>query len=289
MEIRQLARQFAESELRPNVERWDHDGAVPAETLAQLEELGFLTMIVAEADGGMGFDLPTYVAAIEELAWGEPGVALLVATANESACRGETRPDNFGRLAMAGGEQRGMFLRPAGAGGEPVATLGFRTVQIVRGDANAAGEPAASARLAVAAIAVGIAQAALEHARGYADIREQFKTKLREFEGIQFKLAEMAMRTEAARALLQHAVADASADRRAELAAMAKLFASETAMWVSNQAVQIFGGYGYMKDYPVEKLMRDAKATEMLEGANEALRVMIARNLYNQEGIDESV
>ena len=65
---------------------------------------------------------------------------------------------------------------------------------------------------------------------------------------------------------------------------MAKLFASETAMWVSNQAVQIFGGYGYMRDYPVEKLMREAKATEMLEIPNEMLRVAIAHDLYDQEG-----
>jgi alkylation response protein AidB-like acyl-CoA dehydrogenase len=107
-------------------------------------------------------------------------------------------------------------------------------------------------------------------------VREQFDTRLRNFEGIQFKLADMAMRTAAARALLQSVAAEPT---RAG-GAMAKIFASETAMWVTTQAVQIFGGYGYMRDYPVEKLMRDAKATEILEGSNDALRVIIANDLY---------
>ena len=131
--------------------------------------------------------------------------------------------------------------------------------------------------LSVAAVSVGIAQAALDHARGYADVREQFGAKLRTFEGVQYKLADMATRTAAARALLQSV---AGAPTRAG-AAMAKVFASECAMWVSNQAVQIFGGYGYMRDYPVEKLMRDAKATEMMEGSNEEVRVILADALYD--------
>ncbi|HSL71793.1 MAG TPA: acyl-CoA dehydrogenase family protein, partial [Longimicrobiales bacterium] len=84
-----------------------------------------------------------------------------------------------------------------------------------------------------------------------------------------------ATRTEAARALLQRAAVEGGS-----LIAMAKVFASETAVWVTTNAVQIFGGYGYMRDYPVEKLMRDAKAMELLEGTNEQLRVRIARALY---------
>jgi alkylation response protein AidB-like acyl-CoA dehydrogenase len=131
--------------------------------------------------------------------------------------------------------------------------------------------------LAIAALAVGIAQAALDHAVGYANEREQFGAKLRSFEGLQFKLANMATRTEAARALTEKAAN--AADEK--LADMAKVFASETAMEVTTQAVQVYGGYGYMRDYPVEKLMRDAKALEMVEGLNEVLRVRIARDLYN--------
>jgi alkylation response protein AidB-like acyl-CoA dehydrogenase len=84
------------------------------------------------------------------------------------------------------------------------------------------------------------------------------------------------MRTEAARQLLQMAATEGAVAP----AAMAKVLASETAMWVTTQAVQIYGGYGYMRDYPVEKLMRDAKATELLAGSNEQLRVLIAEGLY---------
>jgi len=133
-------------------------------------------------------------------------------------------------------------------------------------------------RIGIAAVALGIARAALAHARSYAAEREQFGQAIRAFQGIQFKLADMATRTEAAGALL----ADAALDPAHGRAAMAKLFASETAMWVTTQAVQIFGGYGYMRDYPVEKLMRDAKATEILAGANEVLRGEIADALYRE-------
>jgi alkylation response protein AidB-like acyl-CoA dehydrogenase len=130
--------------------------------------------------------------------------------------------------------------------------------------------------LGTAAIALGIARAALEHARDYADIREQFGRKLRRFGGIQAKLADMDARVAATRALL----GESAALPTPVSAARAKLFASETAMWTTTQAVQIFGGYGYMRDYPVEKLMRDAKTTEILTGANEVLRSLIAAGLY---------
>lgn len=269
-----MARQFAQSDLRPHVEKWDHDGAVPTEALASLAELGFLGMLLPEEAGGMGFDMATYAAAIEELAWGEPGVALIVATANEA---GEHDTPS-GKLEMLPDEYGGMFLVPAGAAGTRVSTMGFRTVEIVRSEGAAARPEASDAGLiGIAAIAIGIAESALQHAIGYANEREQFGTKLRDFEGIQYKLADMMARTEAARALLQAACAG---DAGGSGPSLAKVFASEAAMWVTTQAVQIFGGYGYMRDYPVEKLMRDAKATEMLAGSNEALRVTIARNLY---------
>ncbi len=129
-----------------------------------------------------------------------------------------------------------------------------------------------------ASLASGAA-AALDHALAYADQREQFDTRLRDFEGVQYKLADMATRLEAARALLLHAAAAPST----RLAAMSKLFSSETAMWCAIQAVQIFGGYGYMRDYPVEKLMRDAKATEIYESTNEMQRLAIARALYGHD------
>jgi hypothetical protein len=135
-------------------------------------------------------------------------------------------------------------------------------------------------RLGVAAQACGIARAALGHATRYAAERRQFGRAIGEFEALQFKLADMATRLAAARALLHEAARRSEAGEPAtQWAAMAKLFASETAMWVATQAVQVFGGYGYMRDYPVERLMRDAKATEIYEGTSEIQRVVIARHL----------
>ena len=136
-------------------------------------------------------------------------------------------------------------------------------------------------RLGVAAQAVGIARSALEHSTRYAAERRQFGKPIKEFEAIQFKLANMATRITAARALVYSA---ASAKDRGEpitqFSSMSKLFASETAMWVTTEAIQIFGGYGYMKEYPVERLFRDAKATEIYEGTSEIQRIVIARELY---------
>jgi hypothetical protein len=138
-------------------------------------------------------------------------------------------------------------------------------------------------RLGIATQAVGIARAAFDHAVAYAAERRQFGKAIKEHEAIQFKLADMATRISGARALL---FAAAAAKDRGEgvtqLAAMAKLTASETAMWVATQAVQVFGGYGYVTDYPVERLFRDAKVTEIYEGTSEIQRIVIARELYGE-------
>lgn len=138
-------------------------------------------------------------------------------------------------------------------------------------------------RLGIAAQAIGIARAAYEHAVAYARERQQFGQPIGEFQGIQFKLADMSTRIHAARSLL-HTTA-AAKDRGEAVAvygSMCKLFASETAMWVTTQAVQIFGGYGYSKEYPVEKLFRDAKVTEIYEGTSEIQRVVIGRAAVKQ-------
>ena len=136
-------------------------------------------------------------------------------------------------------------------------------------------------RLGIAAQAIGIARAALDASLGYAAERKQFGQPISEFQAIQFKLADMGARIASARALL-HATA-AAKDRGESTTmhgSMCKLLASETAMFVTTEAVQIFGGYGYVKDYPVEKLFRDAKITEIYEGTSEIQRIVIARELY---------
>ena len=133
-------------------------------------------------------------------------------------------------------------------------------------------------RMGVAAQSIGIARAAVEASVAYAAERKQFGKSINEFQAIQWKLADMATRVQAARALL-HATA-AMKDRGESpgvYTAMCKLVASETAMWVTTQAVQVFGGYGYVKEYPVERLFRDAKVTEIYEGTSEIQRVIIGR------------
>jgi alkylation response protein AidB-like acyl-CoA dehydrogenase len=134
-------------------------------------------------------------------------------------------------------------------------------------------------RLGVAAQAVGISQGATDYAAAYATERRQFGKPIASFQGIQFKLAEMETRTAAARELLYRACAkvDGGEPDLGKYSAMAKLFASDTAMWVTTEAVQVLGGYGYVSEYPVERMMRDAKITQIYEGTNEIQRLVIAR------------
>ncbi|MEW5814444.1 MAG: acyl-CoA dehydrogenase family protein [Spirochaetota bacterium] len=136
-------------------------------------------------------------------------------------------------------------------------------------------------RPGVAAQAVGIAQGALDKAVSYAQERHQFGKPISSFQGIQFMLADMAIQVEAARALTYMAARNIDAGEKnvAGISAMAKVMASDTAMKVTTDAVQIYGGYGYMKEYPVEKMMRDAKITQIYEGTNQIQREIIALNL----------
>jgi butyryl-CoA dehydrogenase len=140
------------------------------------------------------------------------------------------------------------------------------------------------ARPGVGAQALGIAQGALDEALGYAHSRVQFGKPISSFQAIQHILADMATQIEAARALI-YAVSkmiDSGAKQFSKVSAMAKLMASDVAMKVTTDAVQIFGGYGYMKDYPVEKMMRDAKITQIYEGTNQIQRNVIAGKLIRE-------
>jgi len=136
-------------------------------------------------------------------------------------------------------------------------------------------------RLGAAAQAVGIAQGAIDYAVRYAKERIAFGKPIFELQGIQFKLADMATRTAAARELLYTACAkiDRGDPDKAQYSSMAKLFASDTAMEVTVEGVQVLGGYGYVSEYPLERMMRDAKITQIYEGTNEIQRVVIARAL----------
>jgi len=136
-------------------------------------------------------------------------------------------------------------------------------------------------RITIAAQAVGIAQGALDAARDYIKERKQFGKAIAEFQGIQFMIAEMAMQVEAARQITYRA---AAASERNDpdltfLGAASKCFASDVAMKVTTDAVQLLGGYGYTRDYPVERMMRDAKITQIYEGTNQIQRIVMARKV----------
>jgi alkylation response protein AidB-like acyl-CoA dehydrogenase len=374
LQIRDLARQFAEEQLRPHAEEWDREGAFPREIVDQLGELGFLGMLIPEEWDGLGLDTASYLVALEQIAWGDASVAVAMGVHNslptqmilahgsdeqkerwlKPMARGELlgsfalseadagsdaaalsaqarRVDGgwvlngakawitngrFGDVVIAmvrtdtpedrqGARGIGAFIIPTDSEGYVIGkkedkmgqraseTVSIAFQELFVPDAQVLGDPSAGflyalrglngGRLGIGALAVGIAQAALDHSVRYADERVQFGQPIREFQGIQFKLANMATRIEASRTLMLHAAAakDAGEPVR-QLASMAKLFASETAMFVTTEAVQIFGGYGYMKDYPVERLFRDAKVTEIYEGTSEIQRVVIARELYRK-------
>jgi len=140
-----------------------------------------------------------------------------------------------------------------------------------------------SGRIGISAQAVGLARGALDYAVAYARDRRQFGQPIGQFQGIQFLVADLATAVDAARLMTWHAAA--ACDRGepfTQLASMAKLFATDTAMRVTIDAVQILGGYGYIKEFPLERFMRDAKATQIYEGTNQIQRIVIARELMKK-------
>ncbi|MBI4512700.1 MAG: acyl-CoA dehydrogenase family protein [Gemmatimonadetes bacterium] len=373
-QVRALAREFAERELRPHAEEWDRDQTFDRGVVQKLAELGFLGMLLPPEYDGLGADVLTYVVALEQIAWGDASVAITMSVHNSlpaqmilkygaeeqkrrwlptmargavlgafalseagsgsdaAALQAHAVRDGSGWILRGQkmwvtngasadlvvimcrtdrpGERRGprgigAFLVPTDSPGykvgkkeDKMGMRGSETVSVVLEDVRLGrdallGEPdkgfvyamqsLQGGRLGVAAQALGIAEAALEHAIRYAGERRQFGRPIKDFQGLGFKLADMATRVEAARGLVYRAARawDCGA-QDPRLTGMAKLYASETAMWVTTQAVQVFGGYGYMKDYPVERLFRDAKVTEIYEGTSEIQRLVILRTLYQE-------
>jgi alkylation response protein AidB-like acyl-CoA dehydrogenase len=371
-QIRDLAREFAQEQLRPHAEAWDREAAFPRGVIDALGELGFLGMLLPEEVDGLALDTTSYLLALEQIAWGDASVAVAMGVHNslptwmiqtygtdaqkerwlKPMARGELlgafalseadagsdaaaltaqarRVDGgwvlsgtkawitnggFGDVVVSmcrtdtpdarkGAKGIGAFIVPRDAEGYIVGkkedkmgqraseTVGIAFEDLFVPDDQVLGDPSMgfiyalqgldNGRLGIAALAIGVAQAALEHSLEYGGERVQFGRPIRDFQGMQFKLADMATRIEAARALLyQAAAAKDAGEPVTKLCSMAKLFATETAMYVTTEAVQVFGGYGYMKEYPVERLFRDAKVTEIYEGTSEIQRVVIARELY---------
>lgn len=377
-QIRQLAREFAENELRPRTAEWDRNQEFHSEVMPLMGELGFFGMLLPEEYDGLGLGMLSYLVALEQIAWGDACVVITMSVHNSLPTQmilkyGTEEQKQKWLPPMARGEALGAFaLSEADAGSDaaslkaravrdgddwilngekmwvtnggaadvvltmvrtdepgerrgprgigafviPTDTPGYivgkkedktglrgsETVSIAFKDMRLGpeallGEPdkgfiyalssLEGGRLGVGAQALGIAEAAFDHTVAYAGQRKQFGKPIKEFQGLGFKIAEMATRVEASRGLLYRAARAWDAGRSdMRLSSMTKLYASETAVWVTSQAINIFGGYGFMKEYPVEKLFRDAKVTEIYEGTSEIQRLVIIRTLYQEKATE---
>lgn len=366
--IRDMAREFARREIIPFAAEWDRQHAVPISTIARLFEVGLMGVCVPTEWGGAGADFISYVLAMEQIAYGDAGLANVMAANNS--------PVAAAILAFGDGEQKERFLRPVASEGAIAAFLlsepdagtdaaairtraqrdgedfvinGVKCFITSGGSADigmifAVTDPAAgkagiscflartkrdgyvvvrreeklghrsndtcqialenfrvpardmlgrpgeglkialsaldTGRIGVAAQSVGVAQAALDAALTYSRERKTFGKAIYEHQAIGFLLAEMATRLESARQLYLHAALLKGEGRQCiKEASMAKLFAAETAEFVTSSAIQVFGGYGFLKDFPVEKYYRDQRVFQIYDGTNEVQKMLIAREL----------
>ncbi len=366
--IRDMARQFARTELAPRAAEWDKSGYIDDAVIRQMGELGLLGMVVPEEWGGSFVDYVAYALAVEEVAAGCCATSTLMSVHNSVGCApvlnyGSEEQKNQWLPSLASGETIGCFcLTEPQAGSEahalktraelkdgewvlngakqfitngkraglavvfavtdpeqgkrglsaflvPTDNPGFRVDRLehkmgIRGsdtcaitlddcripEGNLLGQRGKGlsialsnlegGRIGIASQAVGVARAAFEAALKYARERQQFGVPLTEHQSIANMLADMHTRINAARLLVVHAARLKSAGQRClSEASQAKLFASEMAEEVCSHAIQIHGGYGYLEDYSVERLYRDARITQIYEGTSEVQRLLIAREL----------
>lgn len=368
LELKQMAREFAEKRLYPHAEEYDEKETTPRELIAEAGELGYLGFTASEEYGGMGLSAVAFGGVLEEICGGCAGFGILVSVHNSLCCEavdkfgsddlkkkyltrmvtGEwigayclTEPDagtdisslkttaedkgdhyliNGAKAFVTSGGLAGVLIvfartgpeeghkgiscfvvEPSSDGvmlGKPEKKCGMKasdTREISFTDVkvpkeNMLGEPGAgfkmaltilnTGRLGVSFQAIGIAQAALDEAIKYSKERKQFGQPIANFQAIRFKIADMATRLDASRLLAYRAaeLKDRGEPCHRECS-MAKLFCSQMANFVVNEALQIHGGYGYMKEYPVERYFRDARLTEIYEGTTEAQRMVISRDI----------
>jgi len=366
--VQDMARDFAKNELAPHGERWDHEGWIDDEVIAQMGELGLLGMVVPEEWGGASVDYISYALAVEEISAGDGAVGAIMSIHNSVGCGpilkyGTDAQKETWLTELAAGRAIGCFcLTEPQAGSEannlktravlkdgfwnlngskqfvsngkraklaivfavtdpdlgkkgisaflvPTNTPGFIVNRVekklgIRGSDTCAitldncvipednllgprGKGLAIAlsnleggRIGIAAQALGIARAAFESALKYSKERIQFGTPLIDHQSVANFLADMQTQINAARLLILQA---ASMKERGlpclSEASQAKLFASEMSEAVCSKAIQIYGGYGYLEDYPVERYYRDARITQIYEGTSEIQRLVIARAL----------
>ncbi|NNH38690.1 acyl-CoA dehydrogenase family protein [Acinetobacter terrae] len=366
--IQDMAKSFAQEQIKPHAGEWDQKGIFPKDALAQMGELGFLGMLIPEEWGGSGTGTLAYVLALEEIAAADGATSAIMSVHNSVGCvpilkfGTEQQKQQFLK-PLAQGEMIGAFALTEPHTGSDAAAIKTRAVKdgdhyIINGakqfitSGNNAGmiivfavtDPAAGkkgmsaflvprdtpgyevirveeklglhasdtcqialtdvriheslrlgaegeglkialanlegGRIGIAAQAVGLARAALEEASKYAHDRVAFGKPIFEQQAIAFRLASMATEIEAARQLVHFAARKKEAGESCLTeASMAKLFASEMAERVCSKALQIFGGYGYLKDFPIERIYRDARICQIYEGTSDIQRLVIARSL----------
>ncbi|WP_027896160.1 acyl-CoA dehydrogenase family protein [Zestomonas thermotolerans] len=368
LQIRDMARQFAQERLKPFAADWDREHRFPAEALREMAELGFLGMLVPEDWDGAQTSHLAYALALEEIAAGDGACSTIMSVHNSVACMpilkfgSEEQKERFLR-PLARGELLGAFaLTEPQAGSDasdlrtrarrdgdhyvldgskqfitsgshagvaivfavtdpqagkkgisafivPTDTPGYQVVRVEEKLGQHASDtcqiqldgvrvPAAyrlgeegegyrialanleGGRIGIAAQAVGMARAAFEAARDYAYERRTFGKPIIEHQAVAFRLADMATRIAVARQMVHHAASlrEAGLPCLTE-ASMAKLFASEMAEQVCSAAIQTLGGYGYLKDFPVERIYRDVRVCQIYEGTSDVQRMVIARSL----------
>ncbi len=366
--LRELAREFAIEEVRPNAEHWDNESIYPKEAIMKAHEMGLLNLHIPEEYGGPGLGCMEEAIVNEELAWGDPGFAT-AAYATALACApiitGATEDQKqkwLGKVAKEGALASYAVTEP-GAGSDVAAckttaikdgddyiingekmwitgagysdfffvlaktdpdagykgmsgfivekdtegfSLGkketnmgqrcsdtrsiiFDNVRVpadqLIGETESGGWMNAMkafdlSRPNIAAHATGLARASYEHALQYSNERTTFGKPLHKHQSIQFMLADMKTKIEASRMLTWKSASESdSGIRNTESAAHAKRFAADTAMEVSTDAVQIFGGYGYSEEYPVARLMRGAKVMQIYEGSSQVQKMIIGREI----------
>ncbi len=371
LELKQMAREFAEKRLFPKAMEFDEKEALPPELIKECAELGYFGFMAPEEYGGLAFSCSAFMGAVEEISAGCAGFAIMLSVHNSLCCEilklfGSDELKQKYLPAMAAGERIGAYCVTEPNAGTDVASLS--TTAIDNGDhyllngtkafvtsafhadvfvvfaktdpeqgrrgisclivdkksdgimlgqpekkcgikasdlrdvsfsdvkvpkENLCGELGNGFRMAVTILnsgrigvcfqAVGIARAAFSEALKYSKERKQFGQEICNFQAIQFKLADMATRIDAARLLGYRAaqLKDNGQPCHRE-ASMAKVFATDAANFVCNEAVQIHGGYGYIKEYPVERYFRDARVTSLYEGTSEAQRMVISRDLLKE-------
>jgi len=372
--IRDMVREFADSEINPVAQELDKTGSFPKDLVEKMGELGLMGIIVPEKYGGAGLDMVAFATAIMELGRADASVAITMAahtslgtlplmmfgrddqkdqylpklaSGETLGAFGLTEPDagsdagatktkavrdgdefvvNGGKIFITNAGEAGIlsftsqveekgenlgiaaFIIPINTPGLEIGPkekkMGWRasdTRQLffkdMRIPASAMlGNPAdgfktflrtlTSGRVSIGALSVGTAMGAYERALQYSTERDAFGKPIHRFQSIGFKLADMATKIEASKLLVYHAawMKDQGKDISKQ-AAMAKLFASETAMEVTIEAIQIHGGYGYVKEYDVERFFRDAKILEIGEGTSEIQRLIISREILKDINI----